>query len=357
MRKVFFVLLAILCALAVFLYLEKKDYTGYVLKLNDAVNGALVRNGVGDEHIVEHYYKEGKKGLKKYLEITRKINLRNRPRKDLDLIKQHITDAVRELKPEVRYFKKGDYSFHLQLGRDKINFINLVFLLKEKTKVAVVIDDLGYQTAALDDFLSLPVPVTFAILPKERYSREIAKRLQDAGRPYLMHLPMEPEHMEKNNPGKAALLVNMTDAEIERTFLENLKWVGNPAGVNNHMGSEFTKHRDKMKVVLEIVRRKGMFFFDSSTTPGSVAGAVAGEIGLPFGINNVFLDMVDDPEHIEKQFALLARVAKKNGRAAGIGHIHKKHLIEVLRRIIPVFEEEGIEFVDLTGYIEGKPAK
>ena len=60
-------------------------------------------------------------------------------------------------------------------------------------RIAIVIDDFGHQSQSLiDGFFRLPFAFTPAVLPG--YARSVAtvRRARDAGRPPILHLPMEP---------------------------------------------------------------------------------------------------------------------------------------------------------------------
>ncbi|MDI6642279.1 MAG: divergent polysaccharide deacetylase family protein [Elusimicrobiota bacterium] len=164
-----------------------------------------------------------------------------------------------------------------------------------------------------------------------------------------MHLLLEPKNMEKNYPGKVALLLNMSDEQIAKKFSENLNSLGIfPVGVNNHMGSAFTEHEEKMKVLLECIKKHNLFFLDPRTSNKSVARKVAKSVDVKCLTNNVFLDMVgEDKEKIKKQFDILLNIAKKHGYGIGLGHVNRKTLPEVLKLIVSEYKQNNVEFVYL----------
>jgi len=221
-------------------------------------------------------------------------------------------------------------------------------------KIAIVIDDIGPENKKINEFLDLKVPLNFSIFPKERFSKEIAEMLESKKIPYLMHLPMEPEGYPKINPGKAALLVKMNKSEIKKMFLANLKTVGHPVGVNNHMGSRFTARRWQMYVILSELKDKNLFFFDSHTSTHTVGHFVARKIKEPCLTNDLFLDVTDDEEYMKNQFRFLIKLAKKNGYAIAICHIHKKNIIPAFKAMEPEFDEEGVQFVYLQDLLNVK---
>ena len=59
-------------------------------------------------------------------------------------------------------------------------------------KVAIIIDDLGYDKKIADKFLELDAVFTFSLLPHSPFQKVIARRAQDKGMEVMLHLPMEP---------------------------------------------------------------------------------------------------------------------------------------------------------------------
>jgi len=213
-------------------------------------------------------------------------------------------------------------------------------------KIALVIDDVGYNDA-LGPFLDLGIPVTFAILPYEHFSKIVAAELSKKGMPYILHLPLEPEQYPKVDPGKAALLIKMTDQEIRKKFLSDLASVPGVSGVSNHMGSRFSSNPAKMRVLLELVKENNLFYFDSYTSSATKAGKIARELGVPFEENSIFVDLKDDPEFMKKQFEFALKLINKFGSCAVIGHIQKKALPGALKDVIATYRKNGVEFVYL----------
>ncbi|NQT00073.1 MAG: divergent polysaccharide deacetylase family protein, partial [Candidatus Omnitrophica bacterium] len=64
---------------------------------------------------------------------------------------------------------------------------------RPKAKVAVVIDDWGYNLQCMDLLKEIKVPVTISVLPALPYSAQIAKTAHQLGQEVILHLPLEPE--------------------------------------------------------------------------------------------------------------------------------------------------------------------
>jgi polysaccharide deacetylase 2 family uncharacterized protein YibQ len=242
----------------------------------------------------------------------------------------------------------GKWFFHLE----RIEFVPLTVQPKALAtpEVALVIDDVAYDMQAMDHFAALNIPLTFAILPRARYTRELSNKAVSLKFPVIIHMPMEPLDMVHNNPGSSALYLKMTPQELRMQFEKNLASVPNIVGLNNHMGSAFTEDVAKMKLVLGWLKEKHLFFLDSNTSPKSVGRVAAKAIGIPCLINETFLDNADDVKAIEKQLDIVMKLALQRKRTIAIGHYRRKYLVEAIKNKLPEFRSKGITFVGLPAF-------
>src|SRR5262249_30268306 len=142
-----------------------------------------------------------------------------------------------------------------------------------------------------------------------------------AGDEIWLHTPMEP--MDRAlNAGPNVLQTELPPAEIKRRLDWALSRLTGYVGINNHMGSRFTSNAPGMTIVLDELKARGLAFLDSKTTPRSVAGRLAGEIGVAHIDRDVFIDNDETVEAVLRQLAETERVAAKRGYALAIGHPH-----------------------------------
>jgi polysaccharide deacetylase 2 family uncharacterized protein YibQ len=216
--------------------------------------------------------------------------------------------------------------------------------------LALIIDDAGYDLADLQPFLDLPLPLAVAVLPNLPHSAEAARRVLDAGKELLLHLPMEPEGGE--DPGPGALLTGQSAAELERRLDAALASVPGAVGVNNHMGSKATADRAFMDVLLAALDRRALFFVDSRTTPLTVAASEAERLGVPCLARRVFLDAVDGG--IENSLDAAVDAAVRDGSVVAIGHVQTEGLAAILRRAAAGMERSGVRLARLSSLIAGR---
>ncbi len=218
-------------------------------------------------------------------------------------------------------------------------------------RIAIIIDDLGYELDAGQRTIALPGPVTCAILPDAPRAERLARAANAEGKEVIVHLPMQAaNHIGKTEP--RSLTMDMSRAGFSAVFEQAFSSVPHAIGVNNHRGSLLTRHPGSMRWLMEeISARDSLFFVDSYTTHHSVAMQIAGETGVTAIKRDVFLDPVPTPEAIEYQFERLKRIAAERGVAIGIGHPYEVTLT-FLEQALPELEREGFELVPLSSLTE-----
>jgi hypothetical protein len=221
-----------------------------------------------------------------------------------------------------------------------------------RDRIAIILDDGGYSLdEELIELLNSGFPLTISILPFRKYSEELAEIAHSAGCEVMLHLPMEPSRYPRVNPGKCAIFTDMADDRIREKVKEAISAVPYAVGVNNHMGSLATADARVMRIVLGEIKREGLYFVDSFTTPKSVVREISEEIGIKSGVRNIFLDNKEDYEYIMAQFELLIERAHRDGEAIGIGHIHNRATISVLKDILPTLKKRRIEIVPVSAIV------
>ena len=225
----------------------------------------------------------------------------------------------------------------------------------QPARIAIIIDDLGYEIAAGRRTVNLPGPVACAVLPDTPRGRDLAIEAHAAGKEVLLHLPLQAEFTgDAVEPG--TIVLDTTREEFAAIFASSLASVPHVIGINSHKGSLLTRHPGHMAWLMEEIRARGnLLFVDSYTTHHSVALKIARENGIPSVRRDVFLDTDRDPESVQREFERLKRLAKSRGFAMGIGHPHAETL-DLLERVLPGLQAEGIVLVSIGEYVALKNA-
>ena len=211
---------------------------------------------------------------------------------------------------------------------------------ESKPGIALIIDDMGYDLDMAKSLLDLDLALNLAVLPNAPFTKKIAEAAQSKRCEVILHLPMEPENHPHVDAGPGALLTKMSENEIRMLFEEHLKQVPGARGVNNHMGSRFTRSEAKMATLLRELKRKGLFYVDSRTTNRTVALDVARRMGVPATERSVFLDNELDHEAMAFQLQRLLAMGRHSGKAVGIAHPHPE-TVDFLRKNLHLLKEEA----------------
>ncbi|HRU39455.1 MAG TPA: divergent polysaccharide deacetylase family protein [Candidatus Goldiibacteriota bacterium] len=211
-----------------------------------------------------------------------------------------------------------------------------------RPKIAVILDDWGYNKKGFHYLASIKYPFTAAVLPGLTYSRQAAYEANRNRKAVMLHLPMQPE---KDLPReKNMILSNMSKNEINFVIGKLTGEIPFFTGVNNHQGSLATSDSRVMGLVMAELKKRNLFFVDSLTTSRSVAFEQARLAGVPAAERVVFIDNEKDINYNELQLEQVKKAARKNGFAVAIGHDDVTTL-KALEIYMPLIEAEGFEFV------------
>jgi len=222
---------------------------------------------------------------------------------------------------------------------------------KRLGKIALIIDDSGYNIQDCDDLKSISYPVTISILPELTYSRDIAACARQYHKGVMLHLPLEP-HQNADHYSKGYIITTvMSPQEVRKRFREEAASVPFIEGVNNHMGSAATEDPQLMALLFDQFKKAGLFFIDSRVTSKSICAPLAKRKGIPFAQRDVFLDNQKNREYIEGQFRELAKIARENGYAIGIGHA-RALTWQIIKEQTEKLSNEGFEIVPVAKLVQ-----
>lgn len=214
-------------------------------------------------------------------------------------------------------------------------------------RIALVIDDLGYNKPISKAITHLPADLTLAVLPGGDFSREVGELASSLGKELILHQPMQPQGYPGVKPGKGALFSAMPVARIHQILEDNFKSFPHAIGLNNHMGSQLTTERESMDAVMSYLKPRGLIFLDSRTSTQSVAESRALAMGVVATRRDVFIDNIPEKHAVAKKLGELVTFAKNHGRAVGIGHPHQATL-DALREWLPTLKEKGVTITRLS---------
>jgi polysaccharide deacetylase 2 family uncharacterized protein YibQ len=322
-------------------------------RLESAVNHDLSKEGISDRDILNQVRIEHRFWKFLWIESRKTVRVSNPDKvQSISTDLQHTATRLRCTLRKVSVDSGTEFRidwYHLPLQKVTITMARseAPAVKANHAKAAFVIDDVAYETESMDRFASLGIPLTFAILPRERHSGELSRKATAMNFPVMLHLPMEPKDVVHNDPGPSALMLKMTDAELKSQFDRDVASVPNIVGINNHMGSAFTENETRMKLVLGWVKKRHLYFLDSRTSGKSMGCKAARLVGVPCLANQTFLDNADDVKSIKEQLDIVIKLALQKGETIAIGHYRRKYLVQALMEKIPEFKAKGVDIVTL----------
>ncbi|TKB06340.1 divergent polysaccharide deacetylase family protein [Desulforhopalus sp. IMCC35007] len=211
-------------------------------------------------------------------------------------------------------------------------------------KVAVIVDDIGYNLALGEELLDMPLELTLSFLPYAPYTKILEQRAYSQGKTVFLHLPLQP-NSAAFDPGPGALLVSDSPEVQLQKLRRCLAEVPHAVGVNNHMGSLFTEDKNAMIQIMTELGHRSLFFVDSYTSSNSVGLESAREQGIRSARRHVFLDNILTREHICGQLDKLVATALQGGVGIGIAHPHAATL-DALRSCSPQYSAK-VQYVSV----------
>ncbi|HEX2709421.1 MAG TPA: divergent polysaccharide deacetylase family protein [Candidatus Deferrimicrobium sp.] len=208
-------------------------------------------------------------------------------------------------------------------------------------RLAIVVDDLGYDPVRDAEWLDFPERITVSVLPHGPSSKSFAASARTHGFGVILQVPMEPVGAVADRTEPFLLRRGMTPEEIADRFGRMAADVPQANGASNHMGSAFTSDLAAMAAFAQVLKRKGFFFVDSVTSAGTVAIKATEEAGVPMTRRDVFLDADGRPEEMRRQWAAVIALAKKRGEAVLLCHA-RRETRKVLLELLPQLRTEGI---------------
>jgi polysaccharide deacetylase 2 family uncharacterized protein YibQ len=210
-------------------------------------------------------------------------------------------------------------------------------------RLAIILDDVGGDSASVDGIFALHYPLTLSVLPNHPHSTQIAEEAHRRGYQVMLHLPME--SVADETAEAEELRPGMSSTEISNELTSMLRSVPYAAGVNNHQGSLATSDPYLMGELMPLLRSHRLFFVDSRTTAATVGYHAAQAARVPCTYRNVpFLDEVQETGAIRRQLDLAVKDARERGPAVAIGHPHPATL-RALSDFLPEAESQGIRLV------------
>ncbi len=218
----------------------------------------------------------------------------------------------------------------------------------QKPRISIIISDMGLSTNSTEKAIAeLPPEITLAFVPYAGNLDEWVKKSREAGHEVLLSIPMEPETYPKDDPGPNALLTTLSKQEN----INRLNWALSRAtgyvGIMNFMGSRYTSNTDFMADLLEKMYHRGLMIVDAASSTDSVIPSLSRINGVPYSVNDRYIDNIASRQSIDKQLKYLEDTAVRRGYAIGIAFPYPI-TFEQLNKWVASLKDKNIELAPIT---------
>ena len=226
-----------------------------------------------------------------------------------------------------------------------------------RPRIAIIVGSLGLSESITTSAVQkLPAAVTLAFLPYAKDLQNWISLARAAGHEVMLHLPMEPESYPNSDPGPQARLTSLNPQDN----LARLEWLlsrgGGYVGAVNFMGSKFTVADAAMRPVLTELKSRGLLFVDSRSSPKSLGGTMARDLGMPVARSDSFIDSPASRDAVDAKLEELEKLARRDGAALGIGFLYPV-TIERIVNWAPGLGARGVVLAPVSAVVNRQPIK
>ncbi len=186
--------------------------------------------------------------------------------------------------------------------------------------LAIVIDDIGRKDLDYQLFKDIHQSLTFSVFPCAKHTRNALNALINSGHEVIGHIPMQPINSCVMEPDLTFLLTNDSSQTIQTKFKIMLGCLYGIKGINNHMGSKFTANKDLLLPIMEVLKKRNLYFLDSRTTPDTKAFDMARQFKIPALKKDWFIDDKPSVTYVYNMLKKVANLAIEQDCAIAIGH-------------------------------------
>jgi polysaccharide deacetylase 2 family uncharacterized protein YibQ len=216
-------------------------------------------------------------------------------------------------------------------------------------QIAFIVTDLDRSPIKLyRAFLKSPVLFSIALRPDKPEAVRIGREVRQENHEVLLHLPMEPKGYPRVDPGKDAILLDLSRIEIEERITRCLSAIGPVQGVVSRLGSAALNDPDVMRAVLDELKRRDLPFIDSHPSGPSMVEEIGEETGARTLTVGASLD--DDKGTAASVRARIKEIAATAvQRGSLIVMVRPSALVlDVLESELPRIKAQGVELVPIS---------
>lgn len=244
--------------------------------------------------------------------------------------------------------KKSEVSKTDKKNVEKFKKVKKLKTKSNRPQIAIIFDDLGESVEDIKRIYDLDIPVTIAIIPGLKFSKNIARIAKRSNFTVFVHMPMQSQSDAYKTDRYEFLSGSLSPEENKRIINKYLDFLPQAFGVNNHMGSKATRNKELMQLLAKELKKRDLVFVDSKTAKDTVAFSTVKKAGVKSAINTSFIDSVSSFDAVKNKLSWILKLAKKNKKIIIIGH-PRKNTFAVLMQELPKIKKD-FEFITMEQY-------
>ena len=219
-----------------------------------------------------------------------------------------------------------------------------------RPRVGLVLAGLGLNQADSEAAVrALPHGITLAISPYAQNTGRLLSTARSTEHEYLVSIPMEPQGFPLNDPGKQALMTNLSLEQNRGRLIWVLSriqgYVGAIGAEGSQVGERFASLPEEMRLVFGELKKRGLLYIDPR--PGSPA---------PKQVWGRSVDVVvDEPAtaaDIEIKLGQLVQIARTKGSALGFAGTPRPVVLQRLQTWAVNLQVDGLALAPVSALVQ-----
>jgi len=190
-------------------------------------------------------------------------------------------------------------------------------------RVAILVVGVGLSRASsMAAILKLPADVSLSVDPYAKDPVDWLVRSRRSGHEVFLSLPLESDGFPVEDAGPLALTTYQTPEENLSRLDQLMQLFPGYVGVATTMGSRFNVDSVRVKPILQVLKERGLMYFDGGIEQPTVAPRIAAELGVPKAVGDIVIDDIPSGQEIDAQLVELESMVKDRANVIAIAHAY-----------------------------------
>lgn len=225
-------------------------------------------------------------------------------------------------------------------------------------KLVIIIDDFGEDRAGVREMLSIPAPLTAAVLPFREHSLADATAAIGSGFDVIAHIPFSTPDIPEIWLGKGLIKADMSKQDIVALLNKVKKELPMMKGISNHIGPMGCDNSFINDCLLSWLSEQNMLLVDNMISGTSLSEHSAYQLASLHNMQDFVLErtyFLDGEEHatvdaVKKQIRKAAYEAHETGLSVAVGHVGTEgglRTAQAISEMLPWLAENNVEIVSI----------